>query len=189
MLHFTFLTFVSKTILNFLKCLRKQIIYCLLNISITLSQSYTSLTTSLQSVIKITKKVTDNNFLNTVFSGHYSSSSSASSFTSSVPSTPIFAPKRQNSADENESDAKSEIDEPKSGEVLSVKTLANMFDFKSVSHVPTFKPSAAKLEDSKIFQRAARLCEETSQIGGEQINLLKPLESEVPENKLIPQED
>ena len=81
------------------------------------------------------------------------------------------------------------MDEPKSGEVLSVKTLANMFDFKSVSHVPTFKPSAAKLEDSKIFQRAARLCEESSQISGDQVNLLKPSESEIVENQFIQQED
>ena len=39
-----------------------------------------------------------------------------------------------------------------------------MFDFKSVSHVPTFKPSAAKLEDSRIFQRAMRLCDESSNV-------------------------
>ena len=126
--------------------------------------------------------------------GHYSSSSSVSSFTSSVPSTPIFAPRRQNSAnsttttgDENESDARSvsELDEQKPtttiGEVLSVKTLANMFDFKSVSHVPTFKPSAAKLEDSRIFQRAARLCDEshnaTSSSGQDQIKMLKQTEA------------
>lgn len=58
------------------------------------------------------------------------------------------------------------------GEVLSVKTLANMFDFK-VSHVPSYKPSASKLEDSKIFQRAAKLCDEMSQ-SEDQINQLKP---------------
>ena len=47
-----------------------------------------------------------------------------------------------------------------------------MFDFK-VSHVPSYKPSASKLEDSKIFQRAAKLCDEMSQ-SEDQINQLKP---------------
>jgi hypothetical protein len=56
-----------------------------------------------------------------------------------------------------------------------------MFDFKSVSHVPTFKPSAAKLEDSRIFQRAARLCDDsnmaTSSSGSDQIKELKETEA------------
>ena len=73
--------------------------------------------------------------------------------------------------DDNESDAKSEVDETKTGEVLSVKTLANMFDFKSVNHVPTFKPSAAKLEVSRIFQKAAKMFDETS---GEEIDPSDP---------------
>jgi len=53
-----------------------------------------------------------------------------------------------------------------------------MFDFKSVSHVPTFKPSAAKLEDSRIFQRAARLCDDTTRSSGpDQIKDLKQTEA------------
>lgn len=101
-----------------------------------------------------------------------------------MPSTPIFAPKRLSSgsvsansqADDNESDAKSEVDEAKTGEVLSVKTLANMFDFKSVNHVPTFKASAAKLEDNRIFQKAAKMLDENV---GEEINQSEPSTQEL----------
>ena len=39
-------------------------------------------------------------------------------------------------------------------EVLSVKTLANMFDFK-VSPIP-LRPCSARLEDNHIFQRMAK---------------------------------
>lgn len=39
-------------------------------------------------------------------------------------------------------------------EELSVKTLANMFDFK-VNSIP-YRPCSAKLEDNKIFQKAAK---------------------------------
>lgn len=38
---------------------------------------------------------------------------------------------------------------------LSVRTLANMFDFKSLSSVP-LRPCSARLEDSHLFQKAAK---------------------------------
>ena len=40
-------------------------------------------------------------------------------------------------------------------EVLSVKTLANMFDFNKVSPIP-LRPCSARLEDNHIFQKMAK---------------------------------
>jgi len=48
--------------------------------------------------------------------------------------------------------------------VLSVKTLANMFDFKSGTvHVPSSKPGVSRVEDNQMFQRAARMFEDQEQ--------------------------
>jgi hypothetical protein len=38
-----------------------------------------------------------------------------------------------------------------------------MFDFKSVNHAPAAKASVSKLEDSRMFQRAAQMCDEADQ--------------------------
>lgn len=93
------------------------------------------------------------------------SSSVSSSLATSVPTTPIFSLKRRSSVDAafiakaiptppphpdltSSQRAKSEV--------LSVKTLANMFDFKvNVTSIP-FRPCSARLEDNRIFQRMAK---------------------------------
>ena len=58
-----------------------------------------------------------------------------------------------------------------------MKTLANMFDYKSVPYVPSKKPSAAKVEDSILFQKAARSCNEHYASTG-QINQLRSRETD-----------
>ena len=86
--------------------------------------------------------------------------SSSVSSTISVPTTPIFELKRRSSVDAAFTPSK--IIPPKApplpptlkAEVLSVKTLANMFDFK-VNSIP-FRPCCNKLEDNHIFQRMAK---------------------------------
>ena len=98
---------------------------------------------------------------------------SSVSSTTSVPTTPIFALKRRGSVDSTVWSSKPPPNPPPmpppappapqssqshlptiNSEVLSVKTLANMFDFK-VSPIP-LRPCSARLEDNHIFQRMAK---------------------------------
>lgn len=85
-------------------------------------------------------------------------SSGSSSVSSSVPTTPIFSLKRRSSVDSAFSALKvpqAPPLPPVKNEVLSVKTLANMFDFKVPISIP-FRPCSARLEDNHIFQRMAK---------------------------------
>lgn len=90
--------------------------------------------------------------------------SSSVSSTTSVPTTPIFELKRRSSVDSSGmilGTPKILPSPPKApplpkSEVLSVKTLANMFDFKV--KIP-FRPCCARLEDNHIFQRMAKQLE------------------------------
>lgn len=51
-----------------------------------------------------------------------------------------------------------------------MKTLANMFDFKSgTAHIPTSKLVVSRVEDNKLFQRAARLCENQEHVNDHQL--------------------
>lgn len=93
--------------------------------------------------------------------------SSSVSSTASL-STPTFELKRRSSVDSSGmilGTPKIQIPPkapplPKS-EVLSVKTLANMFDFKV--KIP-FRPCCAKLEDNHIFQRMAKQLEQNDKV-------------------------
>ena len=49
-------------------------------------------------------------------------------------------------------------DQSNNKDVLSVKTLANMFDFKSNPIASHLKQGCAKLEDSRLFQKARLRC-------------------------------
>ena len=106
---------------------------------------------------------------------HHGSVSSSVSSSTSVPTTPIFSLKRRSSVDSATAsiltsskkadfipkppplppNLKTMRDRGKS-EVLSVKTLANMFDFKVVTSSIPFRPCSARLEDNHIFQRMAK---------------------------------
>ncbi len=107
-------------------------------------------------------------------SSHGGSVSSSVSSTVSVPTTPIFSLKRRSSVDSaflsQQSTAKalanqsqnqvattktSMLHKDKCNEVLSVKTLANMYDFKVTTPIP-LRPCSARLEDNHIFQRMAK---------------------------------
>ena len=89
---------------------------------------------------------------------------SSESSTTSFPTTPIFVLKRRSSIDASIFTTKPSnppIPPPPphppsnlNSEVLSVKTLANMFDFK-VSPIP-IRPCSARLEDNHIYQRMAK---------------------------------
>ena len=99
-------------------------------------------------------------------SGTGGSVSSSVSSTTSVPTTPIFSLKRRSSVDASFLSPHPPPAPPppsmpmssaglKREDVLSVKTLANMFDFKVVNSIP-FRPCCARLEDNHIFQRMAK---------------------------------
>jgi len=100
-------------------------------------------------------------------SGTGGSVSSSVSSTTSVPTTPIFSLKRRSSVDASflnphpppapppPSIPLSSVGLKRADEVLSVKTLANMYDFKVVNSIP-FRPCCARLEDNHIFQRMAK---------------------------------
>ena len=101
--------------------------------------------------------------------------SSSVSSTTSAPTTPIFSLKRRSSVDASFLSQNHPPPRPpaapvppappsmpmssaaclKRDDVLSVKTLANMFDFKVVNSIP-FRPCSARLEDNHIFQRMAK---------------------------------
>lgn len=95
-------------------------------------------------------------------SSHGGSVSSSVSSTASVPTTPIFVLKRRSSVDSAFLAGPTPTPPPLpppppppfKSEVLSVKTLANMFDFK-VTSIP-LRPCSARLEDNHIFQRMAK---------------------------------
>jgi len=97
-------------------------------------------------------------------SSHGGSVTSSESSTTSFPTTPIFVLKRRSSIDASIFTTKPSnppIPPPPphppsnlNSEVLSVKTLANMFDFK-VSPIP-IRPCSARLEDNHIYQRMAK---------------------------------
>lgn len=110
---------------------------------------------------------TSSSLLEDMRSSHGGSVSSSVSSTASVPTTPIFVLKRRSSVDA--AFLSSAIIPPApppmpatppscssltKSEVLSVKTLANMFDFK-VTPIP-MRPCSARLEDNHIFQRMAK---------------------------------
>ena len=101
--------------------------------------------------------------------GTPTSSSVSSSAMTSVPTTPIFSLKRRSSVDSVQAFINKQpasliptpppqpdlVSSSRKSEVLSVKTLANMFDFKVVTSIP-FRPCSARLEDNRIFQRMAK---------------------------------
>ncbi len=96
-------------------------------------------------------------------------SSASNSSGSSAPTTPIFSLKRRSSIDTAVTSRRPPTPPPmptsrnpslvssasNEADILSVKTLANMFDYKVVSTLP-LRPCATKLEDNKLFQKAAK---------------------------------
>ena len=120
---------------------------------------------------------TSNSFLGDLRSGTTGgtgggSVSSSVSSTTSAPTTPIFSLKRRSSVDASFLSQQHHPHPPpappppsmpmKREDVLSVKTLANMFDFKVVNSIP-FRPCCARLEDNHIFQRMAKQLDNESE--------------------------